>query len=367
MTVTSPPPQVQRIARLLGVAVTEVHGLDSVPDEDLRVLHAQISNTLFGRARRRFARVAALSKSVPAPIAGRLAEKFLPPVMAARVAELLEPDKARDLVGRVSVAYLADLATALDPVRSQPVLQAIPARQAGEVARELFGRHEYATMAEFAGSVRLDALFAALDAAAPHDLLAVVPLLDWNDNLDRVIAELPDKQIEQIVADLDATELAELALALDPSRFGPIVHAVPLDTVAAIAAVLFQRGEHASMASLAGVVTKEMLSAALGLASSRDLLIVAPLLTWNDNVDHAIHAAPTTQINGVVAEIVAGQMWVEGDYLMDRLGHHNRERLLAALRDTPDDTFNALSAAARDGKLGSTSAELLAEAAEQRS
>jgi hypothetical protein len=121
------------------------------------------------------------------------------------------------------------------------------------------------------------------------------------------------------------------------------------------------------MASLAGVVTKEMLSAALGLASSRDLLIVAPLLTWNDNVDHAIHAAPTTQINGVVAEIVAGQMWVEGDYLMDRLGHHNRERLLAALRDTPDDTFHALSAAARDGKLGSTSAELLAEAAEQRS
>lgn len=84
-------------------------------------------------------------------------------------------------------------------------------------------------------------------------------------------------------------------------------------------------------------------------------------------VDHVIQAAPTAQINGVVAEIVAGQMWVEGDYLMDRIGPHSRERLLAALRDTSDGTFNALSAAARDGKLGSNSAELLAVAAEQRS
>jgi hypothetical protein len=99
--ITATSPQVGRIARLLGVDPADVHGLESVPEQDLRVLHDQISHTLFADGRARFARVAGLSKSLPGPVCGKLAELFVPAAIAARVAELLEPAKAAELVNRV--------------------------------------------------------------------------------------------------------------------------------------------------------------------------------------------------------------------------------------------------------------------------
>lgn len=323
--------QIGRIARLLRIDPSEVQGLEDVPDADLRVLHDQISKTLFGGAQQRFARIAGLSRTIPGPLAGVLAEKFLPPVMAARTAEMLDPAKARDLVGRVSVKYLAEIALALDPVRSRPVVQQLPADRIGVVAKELFGRGEYATMAEFVGTVALDALFAALKAATPHDLLAVVPLLEWNENLDTVIAELPADQVERIVAVLTPVELADLAMALDPSRFGPIVDAVPVATVAEIAAALFARDEHAGMARFVGVVTPEMIQAALGTASARDLLILVPLLEWNDQVDAVVDSLPDATLDALLTEIANAGDWSAARSAFERLSGTAQERLVARL------------------------------------
>jgi len=301
-------PQIGRIARLLHLEPSEIHGLQGVPDADLRILHDQISKRLFGDAQRQFARVAALSKTIPGPLAGVLAEKFLPPVMAARVSEMLDPAKARDLIGRVSVKYLAEIALALDPVRSRPVVQQLPAGPIGKVAKELFSRHEYAAMAEFVGTVTTEALMAAFEVATPHDLLAVVPLLEWNDNLDVVVADLPHHKVTQIATALTPVELADLAMALDPSRMGPIVAAVPAEVVAGIARALFERGEYAGMARFVGVVTPEMLHAALGVASGRDLLAVVPLLEWNDNLDTVIAELEPAQVQAIVAELDAHEL-----------------------------------------------------------
>jgi hypothetical protein len=342
MTATSPHPGLGQIARLLGVDASELHGLDTVSDDDLKALHDQISNRLFTDKRRRFARLAGLSQTIPAPIAGKLAEKFLPPAGGALAAELLEPAKARDLVGRVSLKYLGDLAIALDPVRSQHVVRAIPAARVGEVARELFGRKEYAAMAEFVGAVELDALFAALNVATPHDLIAVVPLLTWNDNLDRVLAELPDGQIQQIATELDASELADLALVLEPHRFGPIVQAVPVATVVDVSGLLLERGEYVAMVGFAGVITAEMLSAALKQATGQ-------------------------QLDGLIAEVAAGQMWSELDQLVDGLDDESRSQLLVAFRDAPAASFDPLQAAARAEELGPAATELLGAAADLRS
>jgi len=301
-------PQIGRIARLLHLDPGEVQGLEGIPDADLRILHDQISKRLFGDAQRQFARVAALSKTIPGPLAGVLAMKFLPPVMAARVSEMLDPAKARDLIGRVSIDYLAEIALALDPVRSKPVVQKLPPEPIGKVAKALFARQEYAAMAEFVGTVTTEALMAAFEVATPHDLLAVVPLLEWNDNLDVVIAQLPHHKVTQIATSLTPVELADLAMALDPSRMGPIVAAVPADVVAGIAAALFERQEYPGMARFVGVVTPEMLHAALGVASGHDLLAVVPLLEWNDNLDAVIAELKPQQIKAIVHELNPAQL-----------------------------------------------------------
>ena len=146
-------PQLARIARLVHTDIADLDDLAGIDDTDLRTLHDQIAESYFGAGRESFARVAGLSKALPGAVAGKLAQRFLPPHLAAQVAVLLEPAKARELVSKVSLPYLADLSLSLDPTRATPILQAVPAERIGEVAAELFRRGDYAAVAEFAGSV----------------------------------------------------------------------------------------------------------------------------------------------------------------------------------------------------------------------
>lgn len=197
-------PQIARIARLLAVDPSQVVGLDDIPEPDLRALHDLISEAYFGPGRDQFARVAGLSKVLPGAIAGRLAERFLPAQLAARAAELLDPTRARDLVGHVSIGYLADLAVALDPTRSKAVLAAAPPERVAEVAAEMFRRGEYEAMAELASAVPIDGLFAALAVASPHDLLELVPLLEWDEAIERVVDRTPTGQLDGVLAEIAA-------------------------------------------------------------------------------------------------------------------------------------------------------------------
>jgi hypothetical protein len=191
-----------RLARLLAIEPGELQGLDEVPADDVRALHDLISESYFAAGREQFSRVAGLSRTLPSAVAGKLAERFLPPVFGARTAEMLEPDKAADLVTRLSIRYLADLSLALDPTRSRPVVRAIPASRVGEVAAELFRRREHVAMAEFAATVTPQALAAAIEAADGRDLLEVIALITWNDEIEMVFKRLPGVKVDAILAEV---------------------------------------------------------------------------------------------------------------------------------------------------------------------
>ena len=66
--------------------------------------------------------------------------------------------------------------------------------------------------------------------------------------------------------------LADLAVALDPTRCATGGAAVPPDRIGEVAAEMFRRREYAAMAELAGAVTREALSPRWRLALRRDLL-----------------------------------------------------------------------------------------------
>jgi muconolactone delta-isomerase len=394
MSTVQSSPQLGRIARLLGVAADDVQGLDGVPDGELRELHDLIGHAIFADQQANFVRVAGLSKVLPGAVAGKLAERFLPPTLAARIAEHLEPAKARELVGKVSVGYLADLTIALDPTRSAPVVRAIPARNVAPVARELFGRGEYAAMAEFAGTVTLEALFAALEVATARDLLTVVPLLEWNDNIDRVVAEIPPAKVDALIGEIvdkqmwdegsyliehlgpekagnlvgkvSDESLAALALGLDPLRAGPVVHAVPVDRVAAVARTLFAQREYEAMARFVGTVEVDALFAAFDVATARDLLAVVPLLEWTADIEQVIDELGTERLDELLHEVAAAQLWTEANTLIERLTPAQRERVMTRVRDVSDELFAAFRAAAADEQLSGAALEMLQQAESRR-
>ncbi|MCW2498098.1 hypothetical protein [Jatrophihabitans sp.] len=337
--------QIRRIARLLGIEPGQVADLDAVPVADLRVLHDQLSESLFVAHEESFARVASVSKVIPGAVAGKLAERFLQPALAARAAVMLEPSKAGDLVNKVSVTYLADIAVSLDPVRGQAVIRAIPPARVAEVARELLRRDELAAMAEFAGTVDKAALDAALAVATPEQLVRVAPLLAWNDNIEEIVDELADERLDAIleaVADeslwVEASvllrRLSPETLARVAARLGRLPHiaaAIPTALVGELAVDLFETGELETMAHFVPVVPHEALATALEVAGGANLLRIAPLIEWTTAVHTIVAALTDDHLDGVLHAMAEEALWTEASVLLRRLEIDTLARVAARL------------------------------------
>ena len=322
--------QVRRIAHLLGSKPEDLDELLHVPADELRELHDQLAEWLFAVHADSFARVAAVSKVLPGALAGKMAERFLEPPLAARAAVMLEPAKAVDLVTKVSVRYLGDVAMSLDPVRGKPVIRAIPPARVAEVAAELFRRDELAAMAEFAGTVDKPALDAALKVATPAQLVRVAPLLVWNDNIEEIIDELSDERLDAIltaVADDDLwLEASVLLRRLRVETLERVVHRlavlpevaaqIPTDLVGELAVDLFETGEYASMVMFVPVVPDAALERALDVAGGANLLRIAPLLEWTDRVHDIVDRLTDEQLDTVLGAMAAEDLWSEASVLL---------------------------------------------------
>ncbi|MCV7134959.1 hypothetical protein H7J06_18425 [Mycobacterium hodleri] len=116
---------------------------------------------------------------------------------------------------------------------------------------------------------------------------------------------------------------------------------MPVATVADIASALLEGGEYAAMVGFAGVITPEMLSAAVGRATDG-------------------------QLAGVLSAVVSGEMWVEFDHLVEGLDEPGRARLLTVLGALPSDAFSRLQAVGGARRLGAEASELVGAAAALR-
>lgn len=238
----------RKLAHALGVAPERLAMLDGVPGGDLRTLRKQIGEALFQADKHHFARVAALSKAVPTALAAKLTEAVLPPLLAARTAELLEPARAVEMVTRVSERYLADVAVAMDASRAPAVIGAIPPERVARVGRELADRKEWVVIGGFVAEVGDAALRASVAAFSGEELLRVGFVLDDMSRLDDIGAMLSDDQIDQLLvaaAEHDLwDELADLLENLAPPRIARMAErfAAAGDEVSSAFAAAVERG-----------------------------------------------------------------------------------------------------------------------------
>jgi hypothetical protein len=257
MSARSAAAELAKLARVLGRPVADLSVLAGVPAEDLRVLREQIADAVFGPDRAAFERVAATARMLPASVAAPIAQAVLPPVLAARVAELLEPRQAVELAARLSDRYLADVATELDPARVATIVPAIPAPRVGAVTRELGRRAEWAIIAAFVPHLSPDGLGAAAAALDGEQVLrvgfVVEDVVEDGTALGRLAGLLTDAQIDQLLA---AAATQALWGELDA-----VVTALPAETAARCAA-RFAAAPARLRAAVDRAVAAEMLSRA---------------------------------------------------------------------------------------------------------
>ncbi|MDP9091670.1 MAG: hypothetical protein M3N95_01690 [Actinomycetota bacterium] len=220
----SPPTtgEIHKLAHTLGVTPTRLDALRALPPEDLRALRGQIAEALFQADRSRFATVAALSKAVPVAVAAKLTEHAFPPLLAARTAELVDPQRAGELVARLSDDYLADVSAALDPGRAREVIAAIPAHRIARVGAELARRQEWVVIGGFIDQVSPGALAATVREFDGEQLLRIGFVLDDKRRLDDITGLVTELQLDAMLEAARSqklwAELDELLSNLSPPR-----------------------------------------------------------------------------------------------------------------------------------------------------
>ena len=219
-----PAAEVQKLAHRLGVSPSRLAFLLQVHPDELGLLRRQVAQALFVADRQHFVRIAAAATLVPVGIAARITERALPPLIAARTAELLDPSRALQMVLRLSDGYLADVAAALEPGRVRQVIAALPAQRVAAVAAELARRGAWVVIGGFVPLVSEAALRACLAVLTGEQLLRIGYVLEDMTRLPVIADLLTDEQLDQLLgAAVDGVlwrELDEVVAALDAGRAG---------------------------------------------------------------------------------------------------------------------------------------------------
>lgn len=191
--------QLARLAALLRVDESELDFLSALPVEALRELRDAVTERLFSADRGALDAIAASTRLVPGAVSAKIAVAAFPPTLAARVAGVLDTDRAVDLARRVPAAYLADLAPHLDPRRVRAILTRLPTTVIVGAGRLLGEREEHLTMATLVGVLDDEAIAAANEVLGDEALLRTGVLVEEPERLARVVRLLPEDRLRGLL------------------------------------------------------------------------------------------------------------------------------------------------------------------------
>lgn len=189
-----------KLARLLGRDPQNLGFLAEVPVADLVALREQVTDVLFNAHDGVLTRLVAASRLLPTAVVAAIGERAFGPMLSARVAGRLDPDRAVEMAGRLPTAFLADVAVEIDPRRASDLLARIPPRRVADITGELVRRGEYVTMGRFMGHLSSDATIAAVAAMDDGALLQVAFVLESKSSMAQLVDLLARERIEAILA-----------------------------------------------------------------------------------------------------------------------------------------------------------------------
>lgn len=210
--------EVAKLAHELGVDPATLAWLGAVAPVDVRALRELVTEARFRRHEARFRRLAKLSGVAPVPIAARIAQHGLGPLLGARTAAVMEPALAGRLAARLDPEYLTELSVHLDPVRAEPIIRALPDSLVVDVGRRLLARSAYLALGRFLSVVATATALEVVADARGADLFEVALFTEDPTALAAVVAALPDDRLTEVLSAADGQErYADLAALLATS------------------------------------------------------------------------------------------------------------------------------------------------------
>ncbi|AXB48703.1 hypothetical protein A4R43_21855 [Amycolatopsis albispora] len=192
--------EVLKLARLLGADHERLSFLAKVDARELRRLRERMTDVLFDANLPMLRRMASASKLLPGAVTAKIAERTYGPMLCARIAGVMDADRAVDVANRLSLGFLADVAVELDPRRCSEIIARMPRARVLEVAAELVRREDWITIGRFVGHLPDETVEAALDVLHDEALLHTAFVLDDKARVGQVVELLPETRFDGLAA-----------------------------------------------------------------------------------------------------------------------------------------------------------------------
>jgi hypothetical protein len=191
--------EIIKLAHLLGAAPEDLAYLAKGEADDLRTLRELATDRLYDADRERLERTAAASRLLPNALVATIGHKVFGALLCARLAGLLETDKAVDVAKRLPPAFLADIAVEMDPRRASEVISRLPTELVVDAATVLAERGETVTMGRFVGHLNPPTLAACVAILPAETILRSAFVLEERDRLDEIVGLMPEDRLRELV------------------------------------------------------------------------------------------------------------------------------------------------------------------------
>lgn len=267
-----------KLARALGTTHDEIAFTAPLGAIGIRELRERVVGALYDEHRAAFRRVAAITRTLPMSVNVRITLRAFSPLLAARVAGEMSPERAAELANRLPVEYLAEGCVHLDPRRAAPLVGRLDPDRVLAVVAELVDRGDFVTLGRLldAASEKLLAHLAA--TTSDEALLRIGCYAESGTQLTRAIGVLSPERLRGIVhtamtgpADLRGAGLTLIGRLTDDRLRGRLAEFAAEASDDVLTAVLHTALDDGAVAELLGAV------AAMGEPAQRRVVALPAL------------------------------------------------------------------------------------------
>lgn len=294
-----------KLARALGASPDEVAFAATLPHTTIRLVREHVVATLYDEHRSAFQRVAMITRLLPTALNVRITLRAFPPLLAARVAGEMPPDRAAELANRMPVEYLTQACVHLDPRRAAALVHRVKQDRVLAVIGELVEQGDFITLGRLLDSAT-EPIVREVAATVPTEALLQVGMYAESDkHLTKAVALLPQPRLREIVRDAlsGPAELRSAGLSLigrlsDDALRGQLAEYAAEADDESLTAMLRTAIDDGAVAELLTAV------AAMGEQAQRRVLTL-PALTEPHTLGHLVRAVEKYSLWPRMAPVVA--------------------------------------------------------------
>lgn len=206
--------EVSKLAHELGADADLLTFLTKDDEAALAELRTTIAHALFAVHEPRLRRIAGLATLLPPPLAARIAELALGPMLCGRIAGVLDVATAVRLAGHFPAPFLAKLTRWLDPARTADIVRRLPDNLVVRVARMLLDEGAYVVLGRFVAVVDESVAIQVMKVSDGEQLLQMSFYAEDRSRLDPLLAHVPDDKLEDIIRAAAAADQFDEAVSL---------------------------------------------------------------------------------------------------------------------------------------------------------